>query len=264
MKRIRPSGRGNRLRLTILLATVAAFMLVPAAQAFASNSAVVQLAGTGQGEVNSGLFAAGLIFQGSPPIECSNIAGEEKSTCENELRPFQPLALRAKPAEGSEFAGWTIEEGEVLIGCNNGPESEEEIELEEEGYIEAGERVCVFEEEQEVSVTATFNSTGPAGPTNRATLTVTKSAGGSGGTGSVSSKPKGIKCAAACNSALASMYKGTPVTLKEQTLQRLDLHRMDRRLLGRGGNLHGPMAEAEAVGARLRRHLQSDRRTNQR
>ncbi len=49
--------------------------------------------------------------------------------------------------------------------------------------------------------------------TNLRTLTITKNANGPGGTGSVSSKPKGIKCGATCSSAIARMYKSTPVEL---------------------------------------------------
>jgi streptogramin lyase len=48
---------------------------------------------------------------------------------------------------------------------------------------------------------------------NLRTLIVTKSANGPGGTGTVSSKPKGIKCGATCSEAVASMYKSTPVEL---------------------------------------------------
>ena len=50
--------------------------------------------------------------------------------------------------------------------------------------------------------------------TNRRTLTYTQSAGGPGGTGTVQSKPKGIKCAAACSRAVASMYENETVVLK--------------------------------------------------
>ena len=91
----------------------------------------------------------------------------------------------------------------------------------------------------------------PTGPTNRRTLTLTKSAGGTGGIGSVSSKPKGINCGAACNEAVASMYKNSTVVLKAKAVHRLHVRRMDRRsLLGLGGrNLHGPMTEAKEVEA---------------
>jgi|GEM_PF-1097326 len=53
------------------------------------------------------------------------------------------------------------------------------------------------------------------GPTNLVTLTVTKSPApnAGSGTGSVASKPKGIKCGTTCDEAVARMYKNTPVVL---------------------------------------------------
>jgi hypothetical protein len=53
----------------------------------------------------------------------------------------------------------------------------------------------------------------PTGPTNRRTLSITKSANGPGGLGSVSSQPKGIKCGNNCSSAVASMYENSSVEL---------------------------------------------------
>jgi hypothetical protein len=53
----------------------------------------------------------------------------------------------------------------------------------------------------------------PTGPTNRRTLSIAKAANGPGGLGSVSSKPKGIKCGLACSSAVASMYENSSVEL---------------------------------------------------
>ena len=54
----------------------------------------------------------------------------------------------------------------------------------------------------------------PTGPTNLRTLTLKKLAGGTGGTGTVSSKPKGINCGAACSEAVAEMYENSVVVLK--------------------------------------------------
>jgi Divergent InlB B-repeat domain len=54
----------------------------------------------------------------------------------------------------------------------------------------------------------------PTGPTNLRPLTLKKSAGGTGGTGTVSSKPKGINCSAACDEAVAEMYENSVVVLK--------------------------------------------------
>jgi len=54
------------------------------------------------------------------------------------------------------------------------------------------------------------------GPTNRRTLTVTKSPAGNAGAGlgTVSSKPKGIKCAQSCNEAVGRFYMEQAVELK--------------------------------------------------
>jgi len=54
----------------------------------------------------------------------------------------------------------------------------------------------------------------PTGPTNLRALTLKKSAGGTGGTGMVSAKPKGINCGAACTEAVAQMYENSVVVLK--------------------------------------------------
>src|SRR6476646_10448600 len=106
--------------MTILLASVAALMLVPAAQAFAGGTATVQIAGTGAGEVNSSPdyveFAPGE-FEGTPPIACTySSPGPATGVCtdEPEYRAGSnqvEIALRAVPAPGSEFTGWTVEEG---------------------------------------------------------------------------------------------------------------------------------------------------------
>jgi Divergent InlB B-repeat domain len=53
----------------------------------------------------------------------------------------------------------------------------------------------------------------PTGPTNLRTLNIAKTANGPGGLGSVSSKPKGIKCGINCESAVASMYENSSVEL---------------------------------------------------
>lgn len=87
----KPSGQGSapagRIRLTILLATVAAFLLVPAAQAFA-ETVTVTVGGTGSGEVNSaeGLHAFApesfpAVYTGEPPIECSYRAPIQARKC---------------------------------------------------------------------------------------------------------------------------------------------------------------------------------------
>ena len=115
------SGRGSRLRFTLLLATVAAFLLVPVAQAAANATAKVNIAGTGSGEVSS---EAGFGYQGTPTIECSYASpGPATGVCENEVAKTEGgeevVNLIARPAPGSEFAGWTIQEGANLTGCSS-------------------------------------------------------------------------------------------------------------------------------------------------
>src|SRR3954449_1263215 len=65
---------------------------------------------------------------------------------------------------------------------------------------------------KEVTATFTLETTGP---TNRRTITLTKSPAGDAGAGlgTVSSKPKGIKCAQACSEAVGHFYKEQAVVL---------------------------------------------------
>jgi Divergent InlB B-repeat domain len=231
----KPSGPGSGtssgpLRLTLLLATVAAFMLVPAAQALAHATMKVNMAGSGQGEVNSGAlgpFSSVTEFKGSPPIECTYASpGPAAGVCNNEFLEVavfgntEVMFLRAKAAEGSEFTGWTLTKGKDMTEgeeggtCASGAQTAEENEYEEAGLVEPGERACLIRPVAgEGEVTAVFKSTGPSGPTNLRTLTV-KKAGPANSAGTVKSKPKGVNCASACSEATASYYKNTSVTLE--------------------------------------------------
>jgi len=110
------------------------------------------------------------------------------STCTAEFETGTKVTLTASADPGSEFKGWSGS------GCS-------------------GTGTCKVTMTEAKEVTATFDLK-VSGPTNLRTLTVTKSAGGTGGIGSVSSKPKGIKCGPACNSAVAEMYENTTVVLK--------------------------------------------------
>jgi Divergent InlB B-repeat domain len=220
-------------RLTILLAALGALLLLPAAQALASGNAYVNIVGKGSGGVSSvGGVAAfeseeefwneyfdefGNIYEGSPPIECTY--PPQAGTCETPLvedvEGIQSIALRAIPAPGSEFRGWTVEEGsEPQIGCEEGGNATAEGEnpkycLENGGGGNVKVTVAFCLEGQ--SLEACLAS----GATNLRDLTITKSPSSStgGGNGSVSSKPKGIKCGATCDEAVAAMYKETPVEL---------------------------------------------------
>jgi List-Bact-rpt repeat protein len=210
-------------RLTILLAAVGALLLVPAAQAFANGTVTVNVAGSGSGEVSSvgGLAAAdsgfaeyGNALEGSPPIECSGPPAS--GTCETELveeeefEGFEGIALHATAVPGTKFLGWEVE-GEIAaaIDCKaSSSESEGCAPLVETGGGSI-EVIAYFECETE------GGCEGPSGPTNKRTLTLTKSPNPSSGTGlgSVSSKPKGIKCATGCTEAVGRFYKEQAVLL---------------------------------------------------
>jgi len=203
-------------RLTILLAAVGALLLIPVAQAFANGPGVVTVIveGGGAGEVSS---AAGLgfiapeyegLYSGSPPIQC-NLPSQEGDVCETQVpeEAFEPglgyIGLTASPAPGSEFVEWEFLEGDKLFA---------------EGYCGTSPN-CVattdgFTPANNITVVAYFEAEKPSGPTNLRTLTLKKSAGGSGGTGAVSSKPKGINCGTGCDEAVASMFENSVVVLK--------------------------------------------------
>ena len=169
------SGGGSRLRLTILLATVAAFLLVPVAQAFATDTLKVNLAGTGSGEVSS----EAATFKGTPPIVCSGppATGNCETTMEEVEPELKGVVMFVTADPGSEFAGWTIEEGNDF-GSFQGCEG-----LETECFIYALEG-------GDAELTATFNDEPGE------LLTVTKEGTGEG---TVASSPAGIVCGATCS-----------------------------------------------------------------
>ncbi|MFZ1991186.1 MAG: hypothetical protein WAW96_15615, partial [Alphaproteobacteria bacterium] len=116
-------GSGGRLRLTLLLATAAAFLLVPVASASAAHPIIVEFAGTGSGWVKgSGVQV------GAPPIECHwngaeidvGMKGAEKKAgvCESETIPgeIEGFLGEETPDEKSEFGGWKVLEG-INVGC---------------------------------------------------------------------------------------------------------------------------------------------------
>jgi len=272
-------------RITILLATVTALLLVPAAQAFAAGFTTVEIVGSGKGKVSSvnglGEVIWGGAQQGNPAIECKYASpGPATGTCKNETAEdfYEGDWLRALPAPGSEFAGWTIIEGhraalvpEENTNCRPTPGNAKTTGFEDEhGEGHAGETEveqglgpeafngppCSAEPEEfggEVVVRVAFNvcgeGCGPSGPTNRRTLTVTKNANGPGGTGSVSSKPKGIKCGTTCTSAVADMYKNTPVELTEKPGTTSTFVEWTGACSGSSPTCTVPMSEDEEVGA---------------
>jgi hypothetical protein len=186
-----------------LLATVAALLLVPAAQAFAAGTLTVNVEGIagGSGEVSSVGGIAPFGGEGEPPIECSG--PPSSGTCVTTMEEPEPgthfIGLHAIAAPGSELVAW---ESEGDFGEPYCP-----YEFTEDPNDCA---VLAFGENPEVTVTAYFEGTGPSGPTNRRTLTLTKAGTGQGAVGS---KPKGIKCGNTCPTSVASLYKETSVVL---------------------------------------------------
>jgi Divergent InlB B-repeat domain len=130
----------------------------------------VILEGAGEGEVSSvGGFSGH--FEGSPPIECSNIVGEVKTECETTLAEEPALeelgeliGLHASPDTESELVAWTVEPaGDVVTYCEA---------VEPEPFCNAGN---VHFTGDDVTVKATFNLKPAPQP-----LTLTKSGEGSG------------------------------------------------------------------------------------
>jgi len=252
-------------RLTILLATVGVLLLIPATQAFA-GTLKVNIEGSGSGEVSSveGLgfvdpeFAG--LYEGSPPMECSYNAETEATSgvCENTLtneEGFETETVHAVADFGSEFAGWIVEKGGLFNSYCEASEGETGYEACApaglEGEPNEFEVTAVFSECQEGSKAPTCPEE-PSGPTNLRTLTVTKSPSPAAGTGagSVSSKPKGIKCGPACSEAVASMYKATPVLLKAKPTTTSTFVEWTGACAGvEGLECTIPMAEDEEVGA---------------
>jgi len=161
-------------------------MLVLVAQAAAENTFKLNLAGTGSGEVISGVEKKEA-FAGTPQIVCSGppAAGVCENTMDELFPGFVGVVLNQIPDPGSEFVGWTITKGEPLSPC--------ELEGCAVGTEEGGD----------TEVTATFNAVAPAGPE----LTVAKEGTGAG---TVVSSPAGIECGGTCT---AAFEENTKVTL---------------------------------------------------
>jgi len=208
-------------------------LLVPVAQAAAAPLVHVNLGGSGTGKVSSvgGVFGLG---EGSPPIECS---GPPKTgVCEGEMSPFGEgyvSGLTATADPGSEFAGWIVEESAETVFCGENPKCL--LGAPEGGFAEA---TALFEKEH-------------TGVTGVRTLTITKSPSSSvgAGNGSVSSKPKGIKCGATCDEAVAAMYKNTPVELSAKPSTGSTFVEWTGACSGSSPTCTVPMSEDESVGA---------------
>jgi hypothetical protein len=169
-------------RITILLAALAALMLVPAAQAFATPSFKLNIVGTGSGEVTS---VEEYPFElGEPPIACSYNGTSTSGVCENEPEETAPntygVELLAAAPAGSEFAGWTVQKGSSLDAECPYPGEAEYCLL----YGESGQ--------EELEATAEFKLAGPPPPAGPPlTLKIEE------GSGTVVSNPAGIECTGA-------------------------------------------------------------------
>jgi uncharacterized repeat protein (TIGR02543 family) len=192
--RVRPRARAGRLAL--LLATAAALLLIPAAQAFAAGTIHVNINGTGHGEVSSVGGYSGFpgAWEGSPPIQCSG--PPPAGTCATGLviepglnETIEAVIPHEIPAAGSEFAGWIITEGSTTTGEPCGTETECLV------FAEIGQG--------DVRVTATFCPTGSGGEcVFPLTVFVT-------GEGTVTSNPAGIECLPGEEECEASFEEGT-------------------------------------------------------
>ena len=211
----------GRLRFAILLATAAAFLLVPVAQAAADSGGggpmKVNIVGSGSGEVTS--YSAGEEFKtGMPLLECTYTApGPQVGICENEMDVASPTedseSLVAVPASGSEFGSWEITKGVDFYGREFG-EFCNDPSYKAEGEALYGGPYCVVVNGTDAGaeVTIAFCLEGeslaectaeePVGPE----LTVTKE----GSSGTVASNPAGIECGGTCK---ASFTENSKVTL---------------------------------------------------
>ncbi|MFL5900095.1 MAG: InlB B-repeat-containing protein [Solirubrobacterales bacterium] len=109
------------------------------------------------------------------------------SECSAEYYEGTEVTLSQEASPGSKFTGW--------------------------GGACSGTGTCKVTMSAAKEVTANFDKI--PGPTNRRTITLTKTPAGNAGAGlgSVSSKPKGIKCAQTCNEAVGRFFKEQAVVL---------------------------------------------------
>jgi hypothetical protein len=114
-----PSGR---LRLAILAATVAAFLLVPVAAQAATGveTLKININGSGAGQVRT---LPGIpVYNGSPPMACTYASpGPQAGICEDlmsdEGEGWEQVYVEARAVPGSEFVGWTETKGS-FENCN--------------------------------------------------------------------------------------------------------------------------------------------------
>jgi hypothetical protein len=144
---------------------------------------VLNASGSGSGgtftlQVTKNGAGSGTVTSSPGGISCG-------TTCSRSFSGGTTVTLTAMPASGSVFAGWSGG------GCT-------------------GTGSCAVQINNNMTVTAAFNTSAapPPPPSGTFTLTVTKVQ--SGGTGNVASSPAGIDCGATCTASFAS---GTSITL---------------------------------------------------
>jgi hypothetical protein len=206
------SGRSSgRLGLAVLVATVAAFLLVPVAQAAANGVLKVNIEGPGSGEVAKYPGAFGGEF------ECSySSPGPATGECEPEMKTNgegnDEEDILSIPASGSEVGKLTINRGKDLLlfgpeyDCENKEGGQPEIQEFLGGWL-CGIEGEAEEKGGEVTVCFVKEGEGEAGCETGNALTVTKE--GTGG-GTVVSNPSGVSCGGTCS---ASFKENTKVTL---------------------------------------------------
>ena len=141
---------------------------------------------TASGSGSSGTFTLQVAKNGtgSGTVSSSPSGISCGTTCSRSFSGGTTVTLTAVPATGSAFGGWSG-------GCT-------------------GTGSCNVQVNNNITVSATFNTSDapPPPPSGTFTLTVTKVQ--DGGTGNVTSSPAGIDCGATCTASFAS---GTSITL---------------------------------------------------
>jgi len=122
----RPSKPLAGVRLYLLAACAAAFLLAPAAAASAAEDLHIDIGGNGSGEVFTNTEAFYAALQSTPPIECDYVApGPQTGTCDAEASTAEgPKTARlvAEPPAGSAFKEWNVTAGTEVEPCGEFPE----------------------------------------------------------------------------------------------------------------------------------------------